>query len=128
MARHKVKKTKSGKIDGRTKEGKALKASMQTGKRRVEKASEVKVKRKYTRKAEAAKPTIKARSSTKPSFTAEELEKAKSYFNSARSQVVSTVKSALQQVPKSQWNPTTHIVDGSMKVFNTLAVAEALGI
>jgi len=122
----KVRKAKSGKIDGRTREGKALKAKMQSGKRKVEKASEVKVKRKYTKRAKPESDT-KTKSST-PRYTPEDLEKARSYFNSARSQVRETVKQALKQVPKEQWNPTTHIVDGSMKVFNTLAVAEALGI
>lgn len=124
--RKKAKVAKStGKIDGRTREGKALKAKMQKGKRKVEKASEVKVKRKYTRKnVEAKTKGVES----KPNYTPEELEKAKSYFNSARSQVRETVRQALQQVPKAQWNPTTHIVDGSMKVFNTLAVAAALGI
>lgn len=123
----KVRKAKSGKIDGRTREGKAIKAKMQSGKRKAEKASEVKVKRKYTKRAKLESST-KPRSVAIPSYTPEGLEKAKSYFNSARSRVRETVKQALKQVPKEQWNPTTHIVDGSMKVFNTLAVAEALGI
>jgi hypothetical protein len=117
-----VKKKTDTKVDGRTREGRALKEAMQRRKKkRVKKAPEARVKRKYTQRG-------KPKSAVQAKFTQEELEKAKAYFNSARSQVRDTVKQALQQVPKPQWNPTTHIVDGSMKVFNTLAVAEVLGI
>jgi hypothetical protein len=129
----KVKKRSDGKIDGRTKEGRALRAKALAGgkKRKVESADEVRVKRKYTKRAPTAQTEKPAPASAKPasSYTQEELDQANSYFNNARSEVKNQVSQALRSTPKEDWNKKTIIsVNGNTKSLSTAAVAAALGI
>jgi hypothetical protein len=134
----KVKKRSDGKIDGRTKEGRALRAKALAGgkKRKVESADEVRVKRKYTRRTESlgkerTRESLERTSKsveTKP-YTQEELDQASSFFNNARSEVKNQVSQALRSTPREDWNKKTIIsVNGNVKSLSTAAVAAALGI
>lgn len=120
------------KLDGRTKEGRAAKAKLLSkGKRKVESASEVKVKRKYTRKpiSTAPAPVVTPKASSTQTYTDQELQEAKSYFSNARNEVSSRISSVLKQTPKDEWNKYIHVdVNGSLKKLKTVVVAAALGV
>jgi hypothetical protein len=130
------------KIDGRTKEGRALKARAAARKDKKDgrefakvRKTEVKPKRKYTRRAPTHQEimggfkTAKPEATPKTAYTEAELTEAKSYFDNARSEVRSRVSRALTETPRDEWDRFTHIdVNGSLKKFKTEVVAAALGV
>jgi hypothetical protein len=143
----KATKQTAKKIDGRTKEGKAAIARKLDYQKRAAKARLTKAENKrksphetYNSGFKREKAEVsKAEVYNKPgvfigevkgqAYTQQEFDEAKQYFDNARSEVSSTVRSGLGGIPKAEWDTYTHInVNGGMKKLKTVAVAAVLGV